>query len=68
MPNRVTAASRSASNRSDWRLLYGFNRPGQAYSRSIVAAFQAELDSFRRPMSKAAGWASAAPVLRIGRK
>ena len=68
MPNRVTAASRSASNRSEWRFLYGFRRPGQAYSRSIMAAFQAELDSFQRPMSKAAARDSAAPVLRIGRK
>jgi hypothetical protein len=30
---------------------------------SNMAAFEAELDSFRRPMSKAAERASAAPVL-----
>jgi hypothetical protein len=54
MPNRVIAAPRSASDRSEWRFLYGFSRPGQAYSGSNLAAFEAELDSFRRPMSKAA--------------
>ena len=54
MPNRVTAASRSASNRSEWRFLYGFAQPEQAHSGSNLAAFEAELDSFRCPMSKAA--------------
>ena len=59
MPNRASAASRSASDRSEWRFLYVFPGPGQAQSGSNMAAFQGELDSFRRPMAKAAARESA---------